>query len=124
MDNNEDRAGGVEEHPKSSQITSPQSTIPILPSLNLMEQLLLAKMERNSTADYMDHSAEHNLGTKKNQLLRTDSVDSQISTSTFNSANSGDSTGNNYCKCDDCLLGIVDKHQLGTPKVGRQKVKR
>ncbi|XP_043284986.1 uncharacterized protein [Venturia canescens] len=105
-----------------------QPTTPTSPSLNLMEQLLLAKIERQSITDvYEDdkHVANNPLSGSKTLLLRTDSMDSQTSASTFSSVISGDSptttTANFYCKCDDCLLGIVDKHQLRPPSVGRKK---
>lgn len=105
-----------------------QPTTPTSPSLNLMEQLLLAKIERQSITDvYKDgkHTINNPLTVTKTLLLRTDSMDSQTSASTFSSVVSGDSsaTGTNlYCKCDDCLLGIVDKHQLCPPSLGRKKV--
>ncbi|XP_011310924.1 uncharacterized protein [Fopius arisanus] len=96
-----------------------QPTTPTSPTLNLMEQLLLAKMERHSIADN-DQSDIAGLS-KKIGLLRTESMDSQTSASTFSSAQSGDSVGNRYCKCDDCLLGIVDKHRRLAPLTGRKK---
>lgn len=73
------------------------------PSLNLMEQLLLAKMEKHGLADG---------ARKKTMLLRTNSLDSQNSA---RSDQTNDSTNSCYCKCDDCLLGIVDKHQTAPP---------
>ncbi|XP_076635135.1 inositol 1,4,5-triphosphate kinase 2 isoform X5 [Colletes latitarsis] len=88
------------------------------PTLNLMEQLLLAKIEKQSL--------KHEDGAKaaKNLLLRrTDSMDSQTSGSTYNSFLSSDSasSGNLYCKCDDCLLDIVDKYQRSPVSVGTKK---
>lgn len=104
-------------------------TTPTSPSLNLMEQLLLAKMERTSLTEQnyeVKDSEQCNSSLcpkKKIKLLRTSSMDSQTSASTFSSVISNDSTGNNcYCKCDDCLLGIVDKHQQRVPLIGRKKV--
>lgn len=51
-------------------------------------------------------------------------MDSQNSASTYNSFLSSDSasSGNVYCKCDDCLLGIVDDYQRNPSVVGRKKV--
>lgn len=51
-------------------------------------------------------------------------MDSQNSASTYNSFLSSDSasSGNVYCKCDDCLLGIVDDYQRNLSVVGRKKV--
>ncbi|XP_076168411.1 inositol 1,4,5-triphosphate kinase 2 isoform X8 [Ptiloglossa arizonensis] len=100
-------------------------TLPTPPTLNLMEQLLLAKMEKQSLKHEDDNENENHgaKATKDHLLRRTDSMDSQISASTFNSFLSNDSasSGNLYCKCDDCLLGIVDVYQRGPPTVGRKK---
>ncbi|XP_023289841.1 inositol-trisphosphate 3-kinase B isoform X2 [Orussus abietinus] len=74
------------------------------PSLNLMEQLLLAKIERQGAEGDADAPSAG-----KALLFRTDSMDSQNSASTYNSFSS-DSAPSGYCKCDDCLLGIVDEH--------------
>lgn len=100
----------------------------VSPTLNLMEQLLMAKIERQHLRDEGDNRNENHgenlVAVKKNILLRTDSMDSQTSASTYNSLLSSDSTSSNnrYCKCDDCLLGIVDKYQRSPPLVGRKKV--
>lgn len=56
---------------------------------SLMESLLVAKMEALSTGS-------------SNRLVRTDSMDS---CSSFGSMSSLPS---DVCRCDDCLLGIVD----------------
>uniref|UniRef100_A0A6V7M6U4 Uncharacterized protein n=1 Tax=Bracon brevicornis TaxID=1563983 RepID=A0A6V7M6U4_9HYME len=99
-----------------------QPTTPTSPTLNLMEQLLLAKMERHSIADNYQPDQYQSARPKKTLLFRTDSMDSQTSASTFSSARSADSLGNNYCKCDDCLLGIGDKHQRHAVSAGKKKV--
>ncbi|XP_028981799.1 inositol-trisphosphate 3-kinase B isoform X3 [Diachasma alloeum] len=115
MNDNEKPSGS----PRCTRVVS-QPTTPTSPTLNLMEQLLLAKMERHSIADDNQPDIADRIS-KKSSLLRTDSMDSQTSASTFSSAQSGDSGGNRYCKCDDCLLGIVDKHQRQAPVTGRKK---
>ena len=64
---------------------------------SLMETLLVAKMEaatlKSNATDIM-----------KPLLTRTDSVDSYSSFGSVSSSNAG----SEYCRCDDCLLGIVD----------------
>ncbi|OAD62545.1 hypothetical protein WN48_07599 [Eufriesea mexicana] len=110
---------------KSNISTTPASpTLSTPPTLNLMEQLLLAKIEKqNLHEDNCEPDAR--VGEKKRNFLlrRTDSMDSQTSVSTYNSFLSSDSTssGNLYCKCDDCLLGIVDNYQRSLSVVGRKK---
>lgn len=109
----------------SVPITPASPTLSTPPTLNLMEQILLAKIEKQSLRED-DRDANVRLG-KKNSLLlrRTDSMDSQNSASTYNSFLSSDSasSGNFYCKCDDCLLGIVDDYQRSPTIVGRKKVR-
>ncbi|XP_020707742.2 uncharacterized protein LOC110116973 [Athalia rosae] len=96
---------------------SPPNTLRLPPpTLNLMEQLLLVKMESQ------DEKCA-NLSSKRALFLRADSMDSQASTSTFSSLGSNDSNSNScYCKCDDCLLGICDRFQPQIPVAGRKKV--
>lgn len=97
-------------------------TTPTSPCLNLMEQLLLAKIERQTVSENHDDNL-HLLSKKKSLLLRTDSMDSQTSTSTFGSIISNESASfSRYCRCDDCLLGIVDKYQQNPSSIGRKKV--
>lgn len=106
----------------SAILASPALSTP--PTLNLMEQLLLAKMEKQSLREH-DRDVDVRVGGKKSFLLRrTDSMDSQTSASTFNSILSSDSASseNFYCKCDDCLLGIVDEYQRSSSVVSRKKV--
>lgn len=97
-------------------------TPPTSPCLNLMEQLLLAKIERQTVSE--NHDGNHHLLSKrKTLLLRTDSMDSQTSASTFSSIISNESASlSRYCRCDDCLLGIVDKFQQNPSSIGRKKV--
>ena len=127
--------------PKScaSPATSTSPISPTHPTLNLMEQLLLAKMEKHSLTEEQqqqqqqqhqlnDGDEQHHLLLKpkrpRSTLLRTDSMDSQTSASTFSSLMSNDSGSgsNRYCRCDDCLLGIADKYQQSQPATGRKKV--
>lgn len=108
------------------------SSSPISPTLNLMEQLLLAKMEKHSVNEeqqdrpnsLLTTDGESRRARPKSSLLRTDSMDSQTSASTFSSLLSNDSGSgsNRYCRCDDCLLGIADKYQQSQASPGRKKV--
>ncbi|KAG7198699.1 hypothetical protein KM043_001694 [Ampulex compressa] len=125
-----EKKGGSSRYGKALSPTAATS-----PTLNLMEQLLLAKMERQTLeerADEADGTSGGTVGTPGNarrslSLRRTDSMDSQTSASTYNSLLSTDSTASStsgrYCKCDDCLLGIVDKYQRSPPTIGRKKEK-
>ncbi|CAL7941113.1 unnamed protein product [Xylocopa violacea] len=107
----------------TSTITPASLALPTPPTLNLMEQILLAKIEKQNLRED-DRESNVRVGEKNNFLLRrTDSMDSQTSASTYNSVLSSDSasSGNVYCKCDDCLLGIVDNYQRSPSVVGRKK---
>ncbi|XP_076244089.1 inositol 1,4,5-triphosphate kinase 2 isoform X2 [Calliopsis andreniformis] len=115
----EEKKGGNSDAKSSSPMsTSPLSTAP---TLNLMEQLLLAKIEKHSLRENDGEGEIHGALAKRNlPLRRTDSMDSQTSTSTYNSALSNDSSSSNfYCKCDDCLLGIADEQT--PPPIGPKK---
>lgn len=68
-------------HTSSTTCTRPKS---------LMETLLVAKMEQVT------------IGCHVKQLVRTDSADSASSLGSLTSVAS------DVCRCDDCLLGIVD----------------
>ncbi|XP_057666614.1 uncharacterized protein LOC130900184 [Diorhabda carinulata] len=72
---------------------------------NLMESILVAKMEQAS------------LGHPGRQLVRTDSADSASSFGSVNSQKAGD-----VCRCDDCLLGIGDYWQQDNSEEKRRKV--
>ncbi|NP_001014992.2 inositol 1,4,5-triphosphate kinase isoform X2 [Apis mellifera] len=115
------------ENLKSGGSTTPASpTLSTPPTLNLMEQILLAKIEKQNLHESDDlHESDGRVGGKRRNILlrRTDSMDSQNSASTYNSFLSSDSasSGNVYCKCDDCLLGIVDDYQRNPSVVGRKK---
>lgn len=118
--NVENLKGGVSTTPASPTLSTP-------PTLNLMEQILLAKIEKQNFHESDDlHESDGRVGGKRKNILlrRTDSMDSQNSASTYNSFLSSDSTssGNVYCKCDDCLLGIVDDYQRNPSVVGKKKV--
>lgn len=118
--NVENLKGGVSTTPASPTLSTP-------PTLNLMEQILLAKIEKQNFHESDDlHESDARVGGKRKNILlrRTDSMDSQNSASTYNSFLSSDSTssGNVYCKCDDCLLGIVDDYQRNPSVVGKKKV--
>ncbi|KOC62467.1 Inositol-trisphosphate 3-kinase B [Habropoda laboriosa] len=112
---------------ENSSRPSTTPTLPILsapPTLNLMEQILLAKIEKQNLREDDRETDMLVTGKKKNFLLRrTDSMDSQNSASTYNSFLSNDSasSSNFYCKCDDCLLGIVDNYQRSPSLLGRKK---
>lgn len=70
-----------------------------------MEQLLVAKMEQVT------------LGCHVKQLVRTDSADSA------SSLGSVTSIASDVCRCDDCLLGIVDLYaQEGDENKPKKKV--
>lgn len=122
----EDKEEGSSRCTKVAPCSCPTSPSPTSPSLNLMEQLLLAKMERHTVSDDHEgncHGEFHLLSKKKTLLLRTDSMDSQTSASTFSSILSNDSSSSNrYCRCDDCLLGIADRYQQNPLAIGRKKV--
>lgn len=118
--NVENLKGGGSTTPASPTLSTP-------PTLNLMEQILLAKIEKQNLHESDDlHESDGRVGGKRRNILlrRTDSMDSQNSASTYNSFLSSDSasSGNVYCKCDDCLLGIVDDYQRNPSVVGRKKV--
>lgn len=118
--NVENLKGGASTTPASPTLSTP-------PTLNLMEQILLAKIEKQNLHESEDlHESDGRVGGKRKKILlrRTDSMDSQNSASTYNSFLSSDSasSGNVYCKCDDCLLGIVDDYQRNPSVVGRKKV--
>lgn len=90
-------------HPNNNQqnqqhSTSTSAIVTQQRSKSLMETLLVAKMEQAS------------LGVK-NPFFRTNSLDStgSMSSSVQSSANS------EFCKCDDCLLGIGDSY-LGSSR--------
>lgn len=74
---------------------------------SLMETLLVAKMEaatlKTNANDFI-----------KPLLTRMDSADSSSSFGSVNSSN----LGSEFCRCDDCLLGIVDTlaNELTTKK--------
>ncbi|XP_076393501.1 inositol 1,4,5-triphosphate kinase 2 isoform X2 [Megachile rotundata] len=107
---------------RSMSPTTPASpTLATPPTLNLMEQILLAKIEKQNLHEVTNE--DHGKARKSFLLRRTDSMDSQTSASTYNSLLSSDSasSSNLYCKCDDCLLGIADNYQPSPTPVGRKK---
>lgn len=73
----------------------------------LMESLLVAKMEKVGCSQ----------GSRS--LVRTDSIDS---TSSFGSVASNPSS--DFCRCDDCLLGITDFFALTAQEEQRNKEKK
>lgn len=74
---------------------------------SLMESLLVAKMEQVTLGQKSQSGS-------RPQLVRTDSIDS---CSSFGSANS--LVNSDYCRCDDCLLGIADLY--AEPKEEKKK---
>lgn len=113
----------MEQEKKMANSSPASPTLSTPPTLNLMEQILLAKIEKQSLRE--DEADRQGAAARKNHLLRrADSMDSQTSASTYNSVLSSDSasSGNLYCKCDDCLLGIVDQYQRCPPPIGQKKV--
>ncbi|XP_076474382.1 uncharacterized protein LOC117156675 isoform X1 [Bombus vancouverensis nearcticus] len=110
---------------EEASMTPVSPTLFTPPTLNLMEQILLAKIEKQNFHED-DRETDARLGGKKKNFLlrRTDSMDSQNSASTYNSLLSSDSasSGNLYCRCDDCLLGIVDDYQRSPLVVDRKKI--
>lgn len=83
---------------------------------SLMESILIAKMERASLAGYSLVNGYVSPGATKS-LMRADSLGS---TSSFTSTSS---IGSDYCRCDDCLLGIVDLSVYSAQQVRHKKVK-
>uniref|UniRef100_A0A182P4H2 Uncharacterized protein n=1 Tax=Anopheles epiroticus TaxID=199890 RepID=A0A182P4H2_9DIPT len=66
---------------------------------SLMETLLAKKIE----------AASQQTGPGGSRLIRTDSMDSSSSIGSQSSLILGD----DVCRCDDCLLGIGDRHTIG-----------
>lgn len=84
--------------PSADSVTSPLPTVALSPPRprSLMESLLVAKMEQAGLGCLPNRS-----------LVRTDSADSA---SSFGSI---PSNASDICRCDDCLLGIVDLYAMG-----------
>lgn len=82
-----------------------------------MEALLAKKIE---AASQQQQSANNNnngaAGPAGSRLIRTDSMDSSssIGSSVF---------GEDVCRCDDCLLGIVDLYTIGPQETANAKKK-
>ncbi len=81
---------------------------------SLMESILIAKMEKATLGGSSLVNGYMSPTTKS--LMRTDSLGS---TSSFTS---GSSIGSDYCRCDDCLLGIVDLSVNKSLQIRRKKV--
>uniref|UniRef100_A0A182RFW7 Uncharacterized protein n=1 Tax=Anopheles funestus TaxID=62324 RepID=A0A182RFW7_ANOFN len=75
----------------------------------LMEALLAKKIEE----------ASQQTGPGGSRLIRTDSMDSTSSIGSLGSLILGD----DVCRCDDCLLGIVDLYTIG-PKETASGIKK
>lgn len=83
---------------------------------SLMESILIAKMERANLAN--DGLLIHGyISPSTKSLFRTDSLGS---TSSFTSDSS---IGSEYCRCDDCLLGIADLSVESSQRMRRKKVR-
>ncbi|XP_052902382.1 inositol-trisphosphate 3-kinase A-like isoform X2 [Anopheles moucheti] len=76
---------------------------------SLMEALLAKKIE----------AASQQTGPGGSRLIRTDSMDSSSSIGSLGSLILGD----DVCRCDDCLLGIVDLYTIG-PKETASGIKK
>uniref|UniRef100_A0A8W7Q2M5 Uncharacterized protein n=1 Tax=Anopheles coluzzii TaxID=1518534 RepID=A0A8W7Q2M5_ANOCL len=76
---------------------------------SLMEALLAKKIE----------AASQQTGPGGSRLIRTDSMDSTSSIGSHGSLILGD----DVCRCDDCLLGIVDRYTIG-PKETASGIKK
>jgi len=73
----------------------------------LMEQLLQKKIDAAQTS-----------GPTSNRLRRTDSLDSSSSIGSLGSL----ALGEDVCRCDDCLLGIVDLYVINQIDLTKKKV--
>uniref|UniRef100_A0A182VYB9 Uncharacterized protein n=1 Tax=Anopheles minimus TaxID=112268 RepID=A0A182VYB9_9DIPT len=73
---------------------------------SLMEALLAKKIE----------AASQQTGPGGSRLIRTDSMDSSSSIGSL-------ILGDDVCRCDDCLLGIVDLYTIG-PKETASGIKK
>ncbi|XP_055549280.1 inositol-trisphosphate 3-kinase A-like isoform X2 [Wyeomyia smithii] len=76
---------------------------------SLMEALLAKKIEAASQA----------AGPGGSRLIRTDSMDSSSSIGSLGSL----ILGEDVCRCDDCLLGIVDLYTIGPQETANAKKK-
>lgn len=82
---------------------------------SLMESILIAKMEKATIGGSMSILNGY-VSPETKSLMRTDSLGS---TSSFTSTSS---LGSDYCRCDDCLLGIADLSVDSTQQIRRKKV--
>ncbi|XP_058446767.1 inositol-trisphosphate 3-kinase A-like isoform X2 [Malaya genurostris] len=76
---------------------------------SLMEALLAKKIE----------AASQTAGPGGSRLIRTDSMDSSSSIGSLGSL----ILGEDVCRCDDCLLGIVDLYTIGPQETANAKKK-
>lgn len=81
-----------------------------------MESILIAKMEKATVAGSTTSLVNGYVSPGSKSLMRTDSLGS---TSSFTSTSS---LGSDYCKCDDCLLGIADLSIDSSQQIRRKKV--
>lgn len=82
---------------------------------SLMESILIAKMEK-ATVGSSSSLINGYVSPNSKSLMRADSLGS---TSSFTSTSS---FGSDYCKCDDCLLGIADLSVGAAQQIRRKKV--
>lgn len=82
---------------------------------SLMESILIAKMEK-ATVGSSTSLINGYISPGAKSLMRADSLGS---TSSFTSTSS---LGSDYCKCDDCLLGIADLSVDSSQQIRRKKV--
>lgn len=97
--------------PSLSMSSLTQSTKP----RSLMESILIAKMEKATVGSSLSLVNGY-VSPSTKSLMRTDSLGS---TSSFTSTSS---IGSDYCRCDDCLLGIVDLSLDTSQQIRRKKV--
>ncbi|XP_065082350.1 uncharacterized protein LOC135704774 [Ochlerotatus camptorhynchus] len=83
---------------------------------SLMEALLAKKIEAASQAGVPGSPNNNGGGPGGSRLIRTDSMDSSSSIGSL-------VLGEDVCRCDDCLLGIVDLYTIGPQETAYAKKK-
>lgn len=115
------RSTHIKKRTKMTYYSSSPSTRP----KSLMELLLHRKIElqaaknKNESGDGSADGSTGSGATCPNRLFRCDSMDSVSSIGSFSSLALGD----DVCRCDDCLLGIVDLYITGPKETALLKKK-